>query len=142
MNLLDKPTGLAKFLPPEPEPPPLNPPPSIYGPDGKPRLPQSAGSSNALDSLDVASELATAYQHAKRLAEAAEFDLETPLNQKAQIVNSLNTLLASITRSRSEIYSAERNRAMEAALLNTLKKYPEVQKDFMAGYKVALEKLK
>lgn len=136
MNLLDKPTGLAKFLPPEPEPPPPNPPPSIYGPGGKLAAPQN------LETLDVAAELALAYQQAKRLAEAAEFDDETPLNQKAQIVNSLNSILASITKSRAEIYSAERNRAMESALLSTLKKFPELQKEFMAAYKIALERLK
>ena len=135
LNLLDMPKGLATFTPPEPEPPPLTPPPSIY--TQRPDLnPQS------LQTLDVAVELNLAYQSAKSLLEQAQYDENTPLNQKAQVVNSLNAILASITKSRSEIYSAERNRAMETALINTLKKHPTLQKAFMDDYKIALEKLK
>jgi hypothetical protein len=135
LNLLDMPKGLATFTPPPPEPPPLSPPPSIY--TQRPDLnPQS------LQTLDVAVELNLAYQSAKSLLEQAQYDENTPLNQKAQVVNSLNAILASITKSRSEIYNAERNRAMESALINTLKKHPTLQKAFMDDYKIALEKLK
>ena len=133
MNLLDKPHGLATFLPPEPDPPPPCPPPSIYA-SGRVAV-------ESLENLDVAAELALAYQQAKRLAEAAEFDEATPLNQKAQIVNSLNSILASITKSRAEIYSAEQNRVLETALLTTLKRFPELQKEFMAAYKANLGSL-
>lgn len=133
MNLLDKPSGLVTFLPPEPDPPPPCPPPSIYA-SGR----VAVESLENLENLDVAAELALAYQRAKRLAEAAELDEATPLNQKAQIVNSLNSILASITKSRAEIYSAEQNRALETALLTTLKRFPELQKEFMAAYKVNL----
>lgn len=89
--------------------------------------------------LDVAAELEMAFRSAKRLLSAAEHDESVPLNQKAQVVGALNTVLASITKSRSEIYSAERNRRMEAALIATLKKHPDLQKAFMADYREVLK---
>lgn len=88
--------------------------------------------------IDVAGELEYAFRSAKRLLAAAEHDEATPLNQKSQIIGALNTVLASITKSRTEVYSAEKNRLMEAALIATLKQFPEMQAAFMEKYKEAL----
>ena len=128
MSVLDLPTGLAKFELPDEAPPPSFQP--------RPRL-NSIGN----EEIDVASELESAFWTAKRLLEAAEHDEGTPLNQKAQIIGSLNTVLSSITKLRAELYSAERNRLMETALINTLKMHPQLQKAFMADYEISLKSL-
>jgi hypothetical protein len=123
MNLMKPRQGLASFEPPADTPPPL--PPPRFAPS--PRKVESGV-------IDVAQELEQAFHAAKRLLEAAEYDDSTPLNQKAQIIGALNTVLTNITKSRTEVFSAERNRALEAILIRTLKKHPTLQKDFMEDY--------
>lgn len=131
MNLMQPPKGLAVYEPPPEAPPPL-PPPKFDPTPPQFRAPPKE--------VDIAHELEVAFHTAKRLLETAEYDDETPLNQKAQIIGALNTVLTNLTKSRAEIYSAERNRMLEAALIRTLKKYPELQKDFMADYQKELSR--
>jgi hypothetical protein len=92
----------------------------------------------ALEDLDLAGELEQALASTKRLLRTAEYDGDIPLNQKAQILSTLNTILTSITKSRSEIYSAERNRALESTLIKVLKRFPALQSEFMLAYSEAL----
>lgn len=137
MDLMKRPTNLIDTgWTVENAPAPLKPPEPLNAQLGR----QVLGAGSGV--INVADELEAAYQSAKRLMIAAEYDDETPLNQKAQVIGAMNTVLASITKSRSEIWSAERNRAMETCLINVLKRHPELQKAFMADYKVALEGLK
>ena len=141
MDLMKRPTNLIDTgWSVENAPAPLKPPEPLNAQLGRQVLGASSGVGSGV--INVADELEAAYQSAKRLMIAAEYDDETPLNQKAQVIGAMNTVLASITKSRSEIWSAERNRAMETCLINVLKQHPELQKAFMADYKVALEKLK
>jgi hypothetical protein len=93
------------------------------------------------ENLDVGQELELAFQSAKRLLAQAEGDVEAPLNQKAQIIGALNTVLTSISKARADFYSAERNRLLEMTLIAVLKDFPELQKPFMEAYEKALAKL-
>jgi hypothetical protein len=92
-----------------------------------------------LETLDLGQELEQALASTKRLLKAAEYADEIPLNQKAQILSTLNTILSSAAKSRAEIYSAARHRTLENVLLATLKQFPELQVAFMTAYSEALE---
>ena len=100
-------------------------------------LPKSA----ELKDIDIGVELEHAFRTAKTLLDACVNDSETPLNQKAQIIGALNTVLTAMVKQRTDIYSAERVRTLESVLLKALKRHPELSTAFLADYKVELEKL-
>ena len=134
MDLLTRRQDLVTFAPPEaPTPPPPHP---RFSPPPPPRKEDMQG-----ENLDVGQELELAFQSAKRLLAQAEGDVEAPLNQKAQIIGALNTVLTSISKARADFYSAERNRLLEMTLIAVLKDFPELQKPFMEAYEKALAKL-
>ena len=63
------------------------------------------------------------------------YDEEVPANQKAQIANSCAGLLQQMTKSQSTIYSAERVKRMEVALLKSLHGMPQdVLEEFLERY--------
>jgi hypothetical protein len=103
-------------------------------------LPKSAEPVELKD-IDVASELEHAFRIAKTLLDSCVNDSETPLNQKAQIIGALNTILAAMTKQRADIYSAERVRTLESVLLKVLKRHPTLATEFLADYRVELTKL-
>lgn len=100
-------------------------------------LPKSA----ELKDIDIGVELEHAFRIAKTLLDSCVNDSETPLNQKAQIIGALNTILAAMTKQRTDIYSAERVRTLESVLLKALKRHPELSTAFLADYKTELEKV-
>lgn len=103
-------------------------------------LPKSAEPVELKD-IDIGVELEHAFRIAKTLLDACVNDTATPLNQKAQIISALNTILAAMTKQRTDIYSAERVRTLESVLLKVLKRHPELSAAFLEDYKVELEKL-
>ena len=103
-------------------------------------LPRSAEPVELKD-IDIGVELEHAFRTAKTLLDACVNDSETPLNQKAQIIGALNTVLTAMVRQRTDIYSAERVRTLESVLLRVLKRHPELSTAFLEDYKVELEKL-
>jgi len=134
MDLLTRRQDLVTFCAPEPVPPPPLPP--RFDPPPPPRKEDLQG-----ENLDVGQELELAFLAAKRLLTQAERDVEAPLNQKAQIIGALNTVLTSISKARADFYSAERSRILEMTLIAVLKEFPELQKSFMEAYEKALTKL-
>lgn len=103
-------------------------------------LPKSAEPVELKD-IDIGVELEHAFRTAKTLLDACVNDSETPLNQKAQIIGALNTVLTAMVKQRTDIYSAERVRTLESVLLRVLKRHPELSTAFLEDYKVELEKL-
>lgn len=103
-------------------------------------LPKSAEPVELKD-IDIGVELEHAFRIAKTLLDACVNDSETPLNQKAQIIGALNTVLTAMVKQRTDIYSAERVRTLESVLLKVLKRHPELSTAFLEDYKVELEKL-
>ena len=103
-------------------------------------LPKSATSVELKD-IDIGVELEHAFRIAKTLLDSCVNDSETPLNQKAQIISALNTILAAMTKQRTDIYSAERVRILESVLLKALKRHPELSTAFLADYRAELEKV-
>lgn len=92
----------------------------------------------SLQELDVQAELLEQYKSAKRLFVAAEYDEGIPLNQKAQSLNTISTVLSSITKLQTELYDSERLKVLEATLIDVLREYPTVQAEFIRRYEERL----
>jgi hypothetical protein len=72
-----------------------------------------------LSDVDLVEELLLQYQIAKTLMASVLSSLGTPANQKAQVLNSCAAVLEQVTRTQTQLYNAERVKAMEAALEKT-----------------------
>lgn len=89
----------------------------------------------ALADLDLEEELVIQFQQTKGLLNRVIADENVPANQKAQVTNSCSSILGQITRMQTELYSAERVKALEAALIKSLLTLPEpAQIQFFAEY--------
>lgn len=99
------------------------------------RLPKS-------DSLDLMQELVLQFESAKGLLQQAKYDEETPLNQKAQIINSAAALLKQLADMQIKLYTSERNKAMEQVLIDLLNEADAEDRDaFLDEYEARLLKL-
>lgn len=94
----------------------------------------------ALADLDLLDELYKQYVIGKQLLSDADAD-EAPLNQKAQTLNSVVSILGTITKMRTELYNAEKLKSLEGALLETLKEFPEMSDRFLELYTNKAESL-
>lgn len=81
------------------------------------------------EDINLRNELAEQYSKAKSLFANIEYDDEVPANQKAQVLNSLVSILAQITKSEAEVHSLNEVKKLEDALITALKQMPE---DFQA----------
>ncbi len=93
----------------------------------------------SFEDLDAQQELLDQYNTAKRLLSDAEYSEEIPLNQKAQALNTISTILGNIIKSRTELYNSERLRLLEATLLEVLQEFPELASAFMPLYETRLK---
>ena len=89
--------------------------------------------------LDAQAELLEQYTTAKRLLSDAEYDEQTPLNQKAQALNTISNILGNIVKNRTELYNSERLRLLEATLLEVLQEFPTLAEKFMPVYEARLK---
>ena len=91
-----------------------------------------------LEDLNLAEELALQFKQAKSLYADVVDDQTIAANQKAQVLNSCTSIIATITKAQAELYNAERLKKLEAATLKALKSLPkESQEGFFelyAGY--------
>jgi len=81
--------------------------------------------STKLKDLDLEEELVLHFLNLKELMTDILYDEDVPANQKAQIANSCASLLQQMTKSQAMIYSAERVKRMEGALLKALHGLPQ-----------------
>lgn len=88
--------------------------------------------------INLETELLAQYVRAQRLLHEASYDDTIPLSQKAQTINSATSILGALTKSQAELYSTERIKKIERCLVETLKKFPEMQANFFALYEEAL----
>lgn len=106
------------------------------------RIPLVAGEKPAgvtVENLDIAGELGGLYKSAKDLLDSVLTDSDVPTNQRAQVLNSVSALIQQIAKTRTEVYTAERLRKLEQALIRTLYDIsPELKEQFMADYERAL----
>lgn len=95
----------------------------------------------SLDELDVDNALLRHYKRVERLAKDVLADPDIPPNQQAAVMNTLNSLLVQIAKTRTELYTAERMKRIEQTLLFVLKTLPkEQQKEFLDEYERELRR--
>lgn len=87
------------------------------------------------EDINLAEELAAQYSEAKNLYETIKYQPDIPANQKAQVLNSLTSILVQITKSQEEVHSINKVKQIEVALIQTLKAMPEsLQNAFYEAY--------
>lgn len=92
-----------------------------------------------LEDIDLNSELVRTFQLAKDLLSEAKDDDETPLSQKSAIINSLNALLKSLADTQKSLYTVKRQQKLENALVQALKKFPDLEQAFFDVYERSYE---
>lgn len=90
-----------------------------------------------LADLNLTEELYAQYVKAKQMLADSSSE---PLNQRAQTMNSIVSILTQIAKIRTDLYDAERLKKLEAALLTTLKEFPELSDRFLELYVVEAAK--
>jgi len=92
-----------------------------------------------LQAIEVSNELASLFATAKTLLNQVVSDPEVPVNQRAQVLNSVTAVLERITKTRTDLYNSERIRRVEQALLRVMRDQPEeVRQRFLAEYERTL----
>lgn len=89
-------------------------------------------------SLNLEDELLEQYNRARKLLHDANYDEEIPLSQKAAALNSATSIIGALIKSQAELYSLERIKKIESVLIATLKKFPDLQEEFMEAYTMNL----
>jgi hypothetical protein len=92
-----------------------------------------------LSELNLEDELLTQYKTARSLLELVKSDNQTPLNQKAQVMNTITTLLSNILRMQENLHNVERMKIIENVLIDTLKEHPKLRDKFLPAYEKALK---
>ena len=75
----------------------------------------------SLKSLNLDAELYNAYAKAKNYLAIVQSDDSVPPNQVAQVFNTISAILKEIVKLQTELYSAERVKKLEAAMIEALK---------------------
>lgn len=88
-----------------------------------------------LNDLDLVQETMFQLKKAKILQSQVNEDEETPANQKAQIQNSLNNIITNLSKHQINLYTSERMKRMEGALIRVLKTLTKAEQTaFMESY--------
>jgi hypothetical protein len=86
--------------------------------------------------MNVEEELMLQYRTLKIAQREALDDPDTPASAKASISNSVSSTLAKIAALQNDIYTSERFKSIELALIRLLKTWPEDQtRQFLEEYK-------
>ena len=87
-----------------------------------------------LSKLDLRNELATQLRDAKYLYSCIGENHKIGANQKAQVLNSIGNIIKQIIDMQERLQNLDEFKAVEEALINTLKKFPTIQADFQLEY--------
>lgn len=88
-----------------------------------------------LSEIRLDDELAEVYASAKDLLDDILTDSDVPANQRAQVLNSVSSLLQQIAKTRTDLHNAERLRKLEQILLQVMREQPlEVKEAFFESY--------
>ncbi len=89
----------------------------------------------SLRDMNLEQELVIQYQNLKNLQSRTLEDPDVAPNQKAQVANSVGATLQSLAKMQGEMYSAERFKQIEMALITLLNTWPrETTVGFFAQY--------
>ncbi len=94
-----------------------------------------------IGNLNIGEELGLQFRKAQILFDSVADDKNTPLNQKAQLFNSLQSMLEKLTKARGIVFSQERLKRYEKAVLKLMEKLEneEAKQAFFDLYKEYLE---
>lgn len=88
--------------------------------------------------LDLNQELLKQYEKAQTMLRDAELE-EAPLNYRVQALNAISSIINQIVKMQTDLHTLENVRAIENALIETLKSMPEVREEFLKRYSGALK---
>ena len=88
-----------------------------------------------LDSINLEDELLTQLRSLKLLLVDSA---DAPANQRAQVGNSITTILKQLVDLQTSITTTETIKRIERTLLSTLKEFPEMQAPFLKAYEESL----
>jgi hypothetical protein len=92
-----------------------------------------------LAQLDLEQEVLFHYNLAREYRDSLKTSDWEP-NKVAQVLNTMTSILTSLTKAQADLHNAEKSKKLEAVLIRTLRTLPEAtQVQFMADYKAALE---
>lgn len=97
---------------------------------------------NTLNDLDLDKELLDQYKNAKMILEDILHAEDIAANQKAQVINTISSILQNIIKLQQDLHNVERLKLIENILIDTLQKHETLKEAFLADYQIALEKLK
>ncbi len=89
-----------------------------------------------LASINLEDELVTQLRRSKKLLSDS---VDAPANQKAQVGNSITTILKQLVDLQNSLTTTETIKRIERTLLTTLKEFPEMQDHFMKSYEDSLK---
>lgn len=85
--------------------------------------------------VNLEHELIEQYNTVKNLQSDVLTDDDVPVNQRAQVANSVASTLGQLTKMQADFYTSERFKAMEALMIKAIKKMsPEVAEAFVKEY--------
>ncbi len=92
--------------------------------------------------MNMEEELILQFQAVRTLQNTILDDISVPANQKAQVANSVASVLGSIADLQNKVYSSERFKRIETLLIRHLNKLPEdVAAAFLEDYESLLTKV-
>lgn len=96
-----------------------------------------------LSEMDLENEMLLQFHSVRQLQTDCLSDTTLPLNQRAQVSNSVSSVLTKLVELQSEVFSSERFKLIESILIRCLRTLPEnVAVDFLTQYEDALIKAK
>ena len=111
-----------------------------------PEQAQAASISNVtaskLNELDLDTELLDQYKNAKLVLTDIIHDDSIAANQKAQVMNTVTSILQAIIKLQQELHNVERLKLIEATLIETLQRHETLKEEFLKDYEKALGNLK
>lgn len=84
----------------------------------------------SLDDVNLVEESLRQLQMAKALqAKANEKDSGTPMNQRAQVQNSISNIITTLAKVQMELHTSERIKRIQSAVVKVVKQLPKASQD-------------
>ncbi len=95
----------------------------------------------SLKDMDLARELVLQVQALQQLQQTVANDEDTPVNQKAQVANSLSSALVNLVKLQNDVYNAERFKKVETFVIHFLNTMPtpQMKADALQAYEKIFE---
>ena len=102
---------------------------------------QPTQKAKTLDDLDLDKELLQQFTTAKEVLEDIRHEQDVPANQKAQVINTISSILQSILKMQQDLHNVERMKLVENTLIEVLQRHQTLRDAFLEDYENALKKL-